>query len=201
MRENIIEDDKQGPRTSTERTIPDELSRNTERTRDTEEDGVELHLVQAIVGEEHAGVRVHVRPRVLRLASSEQDIGHDLVHLRNELEHRVVRQVLERELALGGVARVRLAEDGVAVARDDLTTIQRRPDILLHSLISGILANLGLHPAEPDEHLLVRKAVERASETVQRGTEGEERIRERGADELAGVRGDVATLVITALRQ
>ena len=38
--------------------------------------------------------------------------------------------------------------------------------------------------------------MEGAGETVQGGTEREEGVGERGADELAGVRGDVATLVV-----
>lgn len=196
-----LKDERGGPRTSTERTVPNELGSNTERTRDTEEDSVELHLVQAIVREEHTRVRINVRPWVLRLTSSEQNVGHDLVYLRDELEHGVVRQVLERELALGSVARVRLAEDGVAIPGDDLAVVQRRPDILLDGLVGCVLADLGLHPAEPDKHLLVRETVKGTSKTIQGSTEGEERVRERGADKLASVRGNIATLVITALRQ
>ena len=185
-----------GALTSTERTVPDELGGDTERARDAEEDGVEVHLVEAVVREEHARVRVDVRPGVLRLAGLEEDAGDDVVHLVDELEHLVVGQVLERELALRHVARVGLAEHRVAVAGHDLAALERRPDVLAHGVVRRVLADLGLHLAQPDEHLLVREAVEGARETVQGGAEREEGVGEGGADELAGVRRDVAALVV-----
>ena len=52
----------------TEGTVPDKLSGDTKGTGDTEQDGVELHLVEAVVGKEDTGVRVHVGPWVLSLA-------------------------------------------------------------------------------------------------------------------------------------
>ena len=61
-----------------------------------------------------------------------------------------------------------------------------------------MLSNLGLHLAQPEKDLLVSEAMKRASETIQRCTEGEEGVREGRCDELAGVRGDVAALVVTA---
>ena len=111
--------------TSTERTIPDKLCSNTERTGDTKENGVEVHLVETVVGQEHTGVRVDVGPGVLRLAGLEEDTGDDVVHLVDKLEHLVVGEVLERELALRHVARIRLAEDSVAVAGHDLAALER----------------------------------------------------------------------------
>jgi hypothetical protein len=47
-----------------EGTVPDELGRDTEGTRDTEEDGVEVLLVEAVVGEEDTRVSVDVGPGV-----------------------------------------------------------------------------------------------------------------------------------------
>ena len=63
---------------------------------------------------------INVGPRVLDLASLGEDGGHEHVELRHELEHLVVGKVLEGELALAGVAGIRLAEHGVAVAGNDL---------------------------------------------------------------------------------
>ena len=182
--------------TSPEGTVPDELGSNTERTRDTEEDGVEVHLVETVVRQENTGVRIDVRPGVLRLAGLEEDARDDVVDLVDELEERVFGEVLESELALRHVARVGLAEDGVAVAGHDLATLERRPNVFTHRLVGCVLADLGLHLAQPDEHLLVGKTVEGAGETIQGGTEREEGVRERGADELAGVRRDVTALVV-----
>ena len=66
--------------------------------------------------EQHAAVGVHVGVGVLRLAVLSQHSGHDVVDGVHDLEERVVRQVLESELALALVAGVRLAQHGVTVA-------------------------------------------------------------------------------------
>jgi hypothetical protein len=55
-------------RTSTKGTIPDELCSNTKGTGDTEEDGVVLHLGEAVVGEEDTRVGINVGPGVLGFA-------------------------------------------------------------------------------------------------------------------------------------
>jgi hypothetical protein len=47
-----------------------------------------------------------LRRRTLGLAGLEEDVGDDLVDLADELEERVLGQVLEGELSLGGVSRV-----------------------------------------------------------------------------------------------
>ena len=187
---------KKKPLTSTESTIPDELSGNTKGTGNTKEDGVELHLVEAVVGEEDTRVGVDVGPGVLGLAGFEEDLGSDVVDLADELEHLVVGEVLESELALSSVARIGLAEDGVAVTGNDLAGLEGAPDVLTDSLIGGVLADLGLHLLQPDEDLLVGKTVERTSETVEGGGIGKEGVGEGGADELAGVGRDVATFVV-----
>lgn len=93
----------------------------------------------------------------------EQNAGNEVVDLADELEKRILRQVLEREFTLGGVAGVCLPQNGVAVAGNDLSALEGGPDVLLDGLIRSILADLGLHFAEPEEYLLVGKAVERAS--------------------------------------
>lgn len=70
--------------------------------------------------QQHPAVSVHVGPGVLRLALFQEDVGHDLVQLCDQLEHGVLRQVLQRELSLTGVPRVSLPQHCVAVAGDDL---------------------------------------------------------------------------------
>src|SRR5277367_1022867 len=69
---------------------------------------------------ENSTVCVDVGPRVLDLASLEQNRRNNLVHIRHELEQRVVGQVLQGKLPLARIARVRLSENGVAVAWHDL---------------------------------------------------------------------------------
>jgi hypothetical protein len=48
----------------TESSVPDELRDDTEGSGDTEQDGVEVLLVETVVGEEDTGVGVDVGPRV-----------------------------------------------------------------------------------------------------------------------------------------
>ena len=49
---------------------------------------------------------IHIRPWIFSLASFQEDVGRDVVDLANKLEERILRKVLEREFALGGVTRV-----------------------------------------------------------------------------------------------
>ena len=52
-------------RTGTKGTIPNKLGGNTECTGDTEQDGIELHLSQPVMGEEDTRVSINVGPWVL----------------------------------------------------------------------------------------------------------------------------------------
>jgi hypothetical protein len=54
-------------------------------------------------------MRVHIRPRVLRLARLQQNPWHIVVDLSHELEERVIGKVLERKLALSSVTWVRFS--------------------------------------------------------------------------------------------
>ena len=142
-------------------------------------------------------MRVDVRPGVLGLAMLGEDAGGDLVDHVDELEDRVIRQVLLGVLVLRDVARIGLAEHGVAVARDDLAALERVPEERLQLLLGGDLAAQLLHHVhDPAEHLLVREAVERAREAVQAGGEGVVRVGQRRGDEVRRVRRDVPRLVV-----
>jgi len=55
--------------TSTEGTIPDELSGHTKGTRNTKENSVVLHLGQTIMSEENTRMSIDVGPGVLGLSS------------------------------------------------------------------------------------------------------------------------------------
>ena len=62
----------------TDGTVDDELGQHTNGTRDTEEDGVEALLGQAVVLEQDTGVGVNVGVGVLGLAVLGQDTGATL---------------------------------------------------------------------------------------------------------------------------
>ena len=152
------------------------------------------------MGEEDTRVGIDVGPGVLGLASLEEDVRNKVVDLADELEHLVIRQVLQGEFTLSSVARIGLAEDGVTVTGDNLASLQGAPDVLLDSLVSGVFTDLGLHLPQPDENLLIGETMERTGQAVKGGGVGKERIGESRADQLASVGRDVATFVVTGTR-
>jgi len=141
-------------------------------------------------------VGVDVGVWVLRLSVLGQHTRGDLVNLADKLEHWVVREMLKRKLALGHVAGICLAEDGVAVTGDDTAGLEGRPEVVLDVLVAEVGADTGLHLLEPLEDFLVGESVEGTGETVETGGEGEHGGGEGGTDKVGGVGGDVATLVV-----
>ena len=140
---------------STDGAVNDELGKDTEGAGDTEQDGVVVLLGEAVVLEKNTGVSVDVGVRVLGLAVLGEDTGSNLVDLADELEHGVVGQVLLGEFALGDVAGVGLAEDGVAVSRNDLAGLEGGPEVVLNGLVAEVVADGLLHLLKPDKDFLV----------------------------------------------
>jgi hypothetical protein len=125
-----------------------------------------------------------------------ENAGRDLVDLADELEHGVIGQMLLGKLALGDVAGVGLAEDGVAVSGDDLASLKGGPEVVGDGLVAEVVADRLLHLLEPDKHLLVGESVEGTGKTVQTSGEGQVGRAERTADQVGGVGADVSTLVV-----
>lgn len=185
----------------TDGAVNDELGKHTNGTRHTKEDSVVVGLGQAIVLEENTRVGIDVGVGVLGLAVLGEDLGGDLVDLADELEHGVLGHLLLRKGALGRVAGIRLAEDGVAVAGNDTARVESVPEVLGDGLVAEVIANRLLHLREPVEHLLVGEAVEGTGETVEAGGEREEGGAQGAANQVRGVGADVATLVIRVDRE
>lgn len=182
--------------------VGDELRHDAEAARDPEEDGVERGLVEAVVRQQDAGVRVDVGVRVPGLAVLFQDRRRDVVDRGHEPVQVVLREALLRELALDRVARVGPAEHRVAVARDHLPGVERLPQVRpYHLLVVGVPPDLGFQPEQPLQDLLVRAAVQRAREPVHPRSERQVRRRQRAAHEVRGVRADVAALVVRVDRE
>ena len=139
---------------------------------------------------------IDVGEGVLGLAVLGKNLGGNLVDLADELEHGVLGHVLLGEGALGHVAGVGLAEDGVAVAGNDAAGVEGGPEVLGDVLIAEVVANGLLHLGKPVENLLVSQAVERTGKTVEASGEGEEGRAQGTADKVSGVSADVATLVV-----
>jgi len=121
----------------------------------------------------------------------------DLVDLRDKLEHRVLGELALGELALRDVTGVSLSQDGVTVTGNDTALLEGRPEIVLDGLVAKVVADLSLHLGEPLENLLVGETVEGTGKTVETSGEREEGRGEGGADQVGGVGGNVATLVVS----
>ena len=139
---------------------------------------------------------VHVGVGVLGLAVLGQDTRSDLVDLADQVEHGVIGQHAQSKLALRHVTGVSLAQDGVAVTGDDLAAVQGRPQVVGDGLVAEVVADGLLHLGEPVQDLLVGQTVERTSQTLQTGGEGEHGGAQGTADQVGGVGTDVTTLVV-----
>lgn len=180
----------------TESAVDDELGKNTNGARDTEEDGVVVGLSKTVVLEKDTGVGINVGVRVLGLAMLGEDTRSNLVDLGDELEHWVVGHLLLGESALSHVTGISLSEDGVAVTGDDTAGVEGRPEVVSDGLVAEIVTDRLLELGEPVQDLLVSKTVEGAGETVKTSGQREERRAESTADKVSGVGRDVTTLVI-----
>lgn len=126
----------------TQGTVPDERGQHAESTGNAEQHGVVVHLLQAVVLQQHTGVGIYVRPRVLDLAEFGQDWGHDLVDVGDQSEQHIVRQMLQGELALASVPRIGLTQHGMAVSGHDLSRLERLPDKVLDLVLAGVVSQL-----------------------------------------------------------
>jgi hypothetical protein len=99
--------------------------------------------------EKDTGVGVDVRVGVLGLSVLGKNTRSNLVDLTDKLEHWVVGKVLKSEFALGDVARVSLAEHGVAVTRNDTTGLEGRPKVVLDVLVAEVGSDTSLHLLQP----------------------------------------------------
>lgn len=126
-----------------------------------------------------------------------QNTWGDLVNLANELEHGVIWQMVLSKGSLGHVTRISLAENGVAISGNDLSTLQCSPQIISNGLVAEIVANSSLHLCEPGQDLLVSETVERAGETIETSSKRQHGGAESASNQVGGVCADVAALVVS----
>mmetsp|Transcript_91315 Transcript_91315/g.284564 ORF Transcript_91315/g.284564 Transcript_91315/m.284564 type:complete len:391 (-) Transcript_91315:276-1448(-) len=177
---------------------PDEVRDAADRAGDGEDDRVVVLLVEAVVLHACAGERVHVGPRVGDLPRRLQHRRDGLVADVGQLEERVVRHVLRGKLVLDRVARVgdpqrAMAEAGNHLARCEGVLGKLRDDVHRRLRLAQRLAGR----LEPPQALLVRKAVQGPRQAVDARAEGEIGIAEGAADEVRGMGGHVAPLVVS----
>lgn len=119
---------------------PDHLGQATKSSRDSEENGVVLHLGHTVVLKQDAGVSVYIWPWVLGFTLGEKDIWNHFVDLGDQFEHIVVWEMFERELSLASVPWVGLSEHGVPVAWHNSAGFQGVPDEIVEFLVGDVLA-------------------------------------------------------------
>lgn len=109
---------------------------------------------------------------VLGLSMLSEDARGNIVDLANQLEHGVLGELLESELALGHVAGIGFPQDSMTVSGNDTAGFQGVPQVFLDGLVAKIITNFFLHFGKPVKNFLVGQSVERTSETVQTSREG-----------------------------
>jgi len=181
---------------STKTTVDDELGQNTKSAGHAEENSVVAGFSQAVVLQQNTRVGINVGVRVLSLAVLRQDTWSDLVDLADEVEHGIIGELAKSKFALRDVTRIGLAENCVAIARDDTTAVQGLPQVVGDLLVAEIVTNVLLHLGEPIQDFLVGQAVERSSETIETGRERQHGRAQGTTDQVSGVCADVSTLMI-----
>eukprot|EP00963_Diacronema_lutheri_P011688 scaffold1431_cov346-Pavlova_lutheri.AAC.33 len=149
-----------------------------------------------VVLQENSTVGVHVGPGVLHLACLLQDPGDHLVQLGYQLEHGIIRQVLEGKLALAGVPRVGLPQHGMSISWYHLPRLERLPREVLNLFLGRIHPKLHLDALQPSKHLLVRQTVQGAGQAIQARREGEVGVAQGAPDQVACMGADVPSFMI-----
>ena len=117
--------------------------------------------------------------------TSNIDTYNDVVQLGDQTEERIIGQVLQGEFTLSSVTRIGLTQDSVTVTGNNLTTVKGIPEVLLDLFFRSVNTNGVLQLQSPTENFLVGQTVERTSQTVQTGSEGEVRVREGRTDQVS----------------
>src|SRR6266567_5114538 len=105
--------------------------------------------------------------------------------------------MLQGKFTLGGIARVGLPQNGMAVTGHNLTTLKGGPDVFFDGLVGRIFTDLRLHFSKPDKHLLIGKAMEGTSKPIKGSSVGEERVREGRTNKFSCVSRNISTFVVT----
>ena len=142
---------------------------------------------------------VDVGPRVLDLAGLHEDGRNDAVQLRHQLEHFIVRQMLQSKFTLTSVSGVSLSQNSVAVARNHLSGLQQPPAVFFELFVGGVQPDVFDHFGKEHQDFLVGQPVERTGQAAHAGGERQVRVGQRRAHQVSGVSGNVAAFVVTEI--
>ena len=134
---------------------------------------------------------------VFDLSDGSEDAGDGFEALAGEIADIIVLDVAVSESLEVEETRVSVPQDCVTVAGDHSALLESLFNKLLDDGLAGFLSLVVvLELSEPLEAFLIGEAVEGACEPVHGGGECEIGVGECGANELGGVGGDVASLVV-----
>ena len=98
-------------------------------------------------------MRVHIGPRVLYFAQFAENLRHNFVELGNDLEHVIIRQMLQGEFPLACVTRIRLAKNGMAETGHH-TGLQRVENVLFNLIVRRRFTDLLDEFGDPNQNFL-----------------------------------------------
>lgn len=139
-----------------QRAIPNQLRQRAQPPRHPKRRRIIQRLLEPIMIKQDTRRTIHIRMRILGLPMLQQHLRRDLGVPFHELEERVRGDFWARggEVDEGLEARVRFAEDGVPVARDDLPGFEGGPEVVCNRGGGEGGADGGLHLEEPAEDFL-----------------------------------------------
>ena len=139
---------------------------------------------------------IHVGGRVLRLALLFEHLRHHIENHVSQAHQFILREALLGKIHLRRKTRVGHAQHCMAVARDHLAAVQRIPGKFVQLLTGWHAAKMILDLDQPAQAFLVGQAMQRAGQPIQRGREGAIGVGERRANQVHGMRRNVARLVV-----
>ena len=121
--------------------------------------------------EQDTATRVDIGVRVLGLSMLYQDLRRNFTIELDKLEHgilgdcrarcRIIHQSFE--------SRIGLAKDGMPIARDNATTVECRPEVVVNVLLRVILWDVLLHLDNPAQHFLCGQPADKCQRDIEFG--------------------------------
>lgn len=140
---------------------------------------------------------------IIYLSMFRKNTRGDLGILLDQLEDRVGQDIRASgsKVHESLETRVRLAEDTMAVARDDTARLQGVPEVGTDVLVSELGSDLLLHGQDPPQDFLGSKAVQRSGKTQKTRTVAQEGVAQGASNQVGSVGGYVTALVVTVQSQ
>jgi hypothetical protein len=165
-------------------------------------DSVVLEFSQAVVVKNTARGSIDVGVWVLGLAMFLENIRSDLEGLVDKVNDWAGFQVRSAftELLEGDEARVRIPEDTMSVARNNLSTVKSLPEVCFDIFLSNLIAKFLLHGKLPSQDFLVSQAMKRSSESEKGSRVGKIGVRQSRTNKMSSMRRSISPFMVTMER-